>query len=67
MFSRDPIRNYRDAARADAKMRRRFDYGLLARGVHLHPDKPFYTCTAHSDEDIDGVLNAAEDVLKRMK
>ncbi len=67
VFSRDPIRNYRDAARADAKMRQRFDYGLLARGVHLHPDKPFYTCTAHSDEDIDGVLNAAEDVLKRMK
>ena len=67
VFSKDPIRNYRDAARADAKMRQLFDYGLLARGIHLHPDKPFYTCTAHSDRDVEAVLKAAEDVLKRMQ
>jgi glutamate-1-semialdehyde 2,1-aminomutase len=67
VFSKDPVRNYRDAARADAKMRQTFDYGLLARGVHLHPDKPFYTCTAHSETDVDTVLKAADEVLKRMK
>lgn len=67
VFSKDPIRNYRDADRADAKRRQLFDFGLLARGFHLHPDKPFYTCTAHSDADIDAALKAAEDVLKRMK
>ncbi len=67
VFSKEPIRNYRDAARADAKRRQLFDYGLLARGVHLHPDKPFYTCTAHSDQDIDAILRSAEDVLKRMR
>jgi len=67
VFSKDPIRNYRDAVGGDAKRRQLFDYGLLARGVHLHPDKPFYTCTAHSDQDVDAALNAAEDVLKRIR
>jgi glutamate-1-semialdehyde 2,1-aminomutase len=67
VFSREPIQNYRDAARADARARQLFDYGLVARGIHLHPDKPFYTCTAHTEMDIDTTLNAAEEVLKRMK
>ncbi len=58
--------NKLDTARAGAKGRQLFDFGLLARGIHLHPDKPFYTCTAHSDKDIDTTLKAAEDVLKRM-
>jgi len=67
VFAKGPIRDYRDAARADAKRRALFDYGLLARGVHLHPDKPFYTCTAHTEADVDATLRAAEDVLKRMR
>ncbi len=67
VFSKEPIRNYRDAARADARRRQLFDYGLLARGVHLHPDKPFYTCTAHTEKDVDTTLKLAEDVLRRMR
>ncbi len=67
VFAKGPIHDYRDAARADAKRRALFDYGLLARGVHLHPAKPFYTCTAHTEADVDATLRAAEDVLKRMR
>ena len=67
LFAKGPIRSYRDAARADAKKREAFDFGLLARGIHLHPDKPFYTCTEHTKADVDATLEVAEDVLKRMR
>jgi glutamate-1-semialdehyde 2,1-aminomutase len=67
IFAKGPIRNYRDAAKGDAERRHLFDYGLLTRGVHLHPDKPFYTCTAHSETDVDRTLGTAEDVLRRME
>lgn len=67
VFSKDKIDDYRDALRADAKSRQKFDFGLLARGLHFHPDKPFYTCTEHSDEDVDYTLETAEEVLKKMR
>ncbi len=67
VFAKGPLRNYRDAAKADKKLRQLFDYGMLARGIHFHPDKPWYTCTAHTAEDVDRTLSTAEDVLKRMK
>jgi glutamate-1-semialdehyde 2,1-aminomutase len=67
IFAKEVARSYRDCMHFDAKTRMQFDYGLLARGIHFHPDKPFYTCTEHTDEDIDRTLVAAEEVLKRMK
>lgn len=67
VFTKQKINDYRDALRADAKKRQEFDFGLLARGIHFHPDKPFYTCTEHSDEDVDQTLKVAEEVLKKMK
>ncbi len=67
VFTKDKISDYRDAAHCDSKTRQRFDYGMMARGIHYHPDKPLYTCTEHSDSDIDRTLKAAEDVLKKMK
>ncbi len=67
VFTKGKISDYRDAAKCDAKQRQRFDFGLLARGFHFHPDKPFYTCTEHSDADVDKTLMASEEVLKKMK
>ena len=67
VFAKGPMRNYRDAARADKKQRQLFDFGMLARGIHFHPDKPWYTCTAHTAEDVDRTLSAAEDVLNQMR
>ena len=67
LFTKGKISDYRDAIHCDSKMRQRFDYGMLARGIHYHPDKPVYTCTEHTNEDIDYTLKMAEDVLKRMK
>lgn len=63
----ESICDYRHAAQCDEGLRKQFDYGIMARGIHYHPDKPFYTCTEHSDEDIDTTLRVAEEVLKKMK
>ena len=65
-FSDVRARDYRSAARTDATSRRLFDFGLLARGVHLHPEKPFYLCTEHDRGDVERTLAAAEDVIRRM-
>ena len=67
VFTKGKISDYRDAAHCDSKLRQRFDYGMLARGIHYHPDKPLYTCTEHNQRDIDKTLKAAEEVLKKMK
>jgi glutamate-1-semialdehyde 2,1-aminomutase len=67
VFTKGKIVDYRDAAHCDSKLRQRFDYGMLARGIHYHPDKPMYTCTVHSEKDLDETLMAAEEVLKKMK
>ncbi|MGQ9587760.1 MAG: hypothetical protein ACUVT7_05190, partial [Thermoplasmata archaeon] len=67
IFSKGKISDYRDAAACDSNMRQRLDFGMLARGIHFHPDKPFYTCTEHSEKDVDRTLRVAEEVLKKMK
>ncbi len=67
VFAKECVKSYRDCMHLDAKLRMQFDYGLLARGLHFHPDKPFYTCTEHTDEDIDKSLVVAEEVLHEMK
>jgi glutamate-1-semialdehyde 2,1-aminomutase len=67
VFAKKLARSYRDCMHFDAKLRLQFDYGLLARGIHFHPDKPFYTCIQHTDEDAERTLVAGEEVLKKMR
>ena len=67
LFTERPPRNSRESLHADAKERQRFDFGLLARGIHLHPDKPWYTCTEHTDADLNRTLAAAEEVLRKSR
>jgi glutamate-1-semialdehyde 2,1-aminomutase len=67
VFTKNKIVDYRDAAKCDSKTRQRFDFGMMARGIHYHPDKPLYTCTEHGEDDIVRTLAAAEEVLKKMK
>ena len=67
VFTKDRISDYRDAAKCDSKSRQMLDFGMLARGLHFHPDKPFYTCTEHSENDVERTLMVAEEVLKKMK
>lgn len=66
VFGDQKICDYRDALRCDGKKREAFDFGMLARGIHYHPDKPLYTCTEHTEEEVDRTLKTAEEVLKLM-
>ncbi|UCE80357.1 MAG: aspartate aminotransferase family protein [Methanobacteriota archaeon] len=66
IFAKECAQSYRDCMHFDAKLRTQFDYGLLSRGIHFHPDKPFYTCTEHTDEDVAKTLAIAEEVLGKM-
>jgi glutamate-1-semialdehyde 2,1-aminomutase len=67
VFTNGQISDYRDASHCDAKSRQKLDFGMMARGMHFHPDKPYYTCTEHSDKDVERTLNVAEEVLKKMR
>ncbi len=56
-----------DVERLDRKRFRRFFFGMLERGFYL-PPSPFeamFLSLAHGEHDVDELLNAAEDVLRR--
>jgi glutamate-1-semialdehyde 2,1-aminomutase len=64
-FAEHPIRNYRDAARyANHELFRHWWEGMLERGVLFHPGafENLFVSFAHSDEDIDRTLTAADEV-----
>lgn len=63
VFTDLPIRNYRDATRADARRRYLFDVGLLNRGIYVRPGKPFYLSTEHSSEDVERTIEAVDGAL----
>ncbi len=61
-FAKQPIRNYRDAARhASHEMFRLWWEGMLDRGVLFHPGafENLFVSFAHTDDDIDETLEAA--------
>jgi glutamate-1-semialdehyde aminotransferase len=51
----------------DASKNREFSMGMIADGVYLRPLRPGVACFAHTQGDVDQVLNVAEKVLKVMK
>lgn len=64
-FAERPIRNYRDAARyANHELFRRWWEGMLERDVLFHPGafENLFVSFAHSDQDIDRTLAAADQV-----
>ncbi|MGZ4155404.1 MAG: glutamate-1-semialdehyde 2,1-aminomutase, partial [Actinomycetota bacterium] len=60
-FSEGPVRNFEDAKAADHERYGRFFHHLLDRGVYLPPSgyELWSLSTAHDDETIDRVLDAA--------
>ena len=62
-FADRPARNYRDTLLANAAMYSDFALALLDKGVMVLPDGRWYLSTAHSDEDMDATLAAAERTL----
>ena len=62
----EQIRSYRETVNVDHDRFMQFAHEMIKRGVMVHPD-PFehwFLSTAHSEADIDRVLNAAEDSLR---
>jgi glutamate-1-semialdehyde 2,1-aminomutase len=63
------IRNYRDFCQSSKDTFIEFRNRMFPRGIFIRPAHfgEFYISAAHTDEDIDKTLNAAEDVIKEMK
>ncbi len=69
-FSRQPIRNYRDAHRyASHALFRQWWEGMLERGILFHPHafENLFVSFAHTDEDVDVTLEAARGSIAAMK
>jgi glutamate-1-semialdehyde 2,1-aminomutase len=66
-FTDRPIRTRRDALTADPSRARAFSLGLLLGGVYLTPSHPGFTSAAHTEEDVQRVLEVSERVLTQIK
>jgi glutamate-1-semialdehyde 2,1-aminomutase len=62
-FTDRPIRTRRDSLTADQSRQRAFSLGLLADGVYLMPSHPGFTSAAHTENDVQHVLEVSERVL----
>jgi len=58
--------NYRDTASVDHDMFQIFGHEMIKRGVMIHPDafEHWFLSTAHTEEDIEFILNVAEDSIR---
>jgi len=60
-------RNYRDVAKQDMEMMRRFHLACLERGVYLHYVSPHHGySSAHTIADIEETLNVMDDAVKSL-
>jgi len=62
-FMEKPARNYRETMGADKSLYSDFALALLDEGVLVLPDGRWYVSFAHSDEDIEATLRAAQKVI----
>jgi glutamate-1-semialdehyde 2,1-aminomutase len=60
------VRTYREALHADEERFTFFAHGMLNRGVFVHPDhfEHWFLSAAHSEQEIDRILEAAEGSLR---
>lgn len=62
----DTILNYESMLYADRAKAYTFGVEMIRRGFFISPFEKIYLCTAHTDEDIDRMLDAARDVLRNV-
>lgn len=65
-FGIDELRNKRDALREDKTISEMFHLGLRANGIIANAH-PLFLSTAHSEEDVQAILEATGKVLSQMK
>ncbi|GAC1503260.1 MAG: hypothetical protein NVS2B14_15940 [Chamaesiphon sp.] len=65
-FTRGPVHNYEAAKKSDLSKFSRFHRGMLERGIYLAPSQfeAGFTSLAHTEEDIDRTLSAAQEVMQ---
>lgn len=64
-FTDDPVRNYRDSIKGDARLFSRLSTLLLERGI-FKSDSKYYVGMAHTQEDIDFTIEAWRDALQQL-
>jgi glutamate-1-semialdehyde 2,1-aminomutase len=64
-FTREPVRNYQSALRADAAKYGVFFKGMLARGVYPPPSQfeAWFLSAAHTARDVDKTIKAAREAM----
>ena len=65
-FGIDNIKNVRDKMRADKSQATRFAQGLLVNGIYA-PSHPLFLSAAHTQQDVDRMLEVAEKVLREIR
>ncbi|BAY47509.1 glutamate-1-semialdehyde-2,1-aminomutase [Scytonema sp. HK-05] len=67
-FANGPVHNYEDAKKSDTGKFGRFHRGMLERGIYLAPSQfeAGFTSIAHTEEDIERTLKAAQDVMSTL-
>lgn len=67
LFTDEKVVDYRTAFRADREKGRQFALGLFQEGIFLNPmGTKLYISLAHTDEDIQKLLEISEEVLKKI-
>jgi len=66
-FNSHPIRNNRDKIKGDVAKQREFCLGMIVNGVYLPPMHPGAICFAHTEEDVDKIIEVAKKILQEMK
>jgi glutamate-1-semialdehyde 2,1-aminomutase len=65
-FGLDGIKNVRESMKADDAQASEFAQGMFVNGINA-PAHPLYLSAAHTQQDVDKTLEAAETVLREMK
>lgn len=67
-FTAGPVHNYEDAKHSDLDKFSRFHRGMLEHGIYLAPSQfeAGFTSVAHTEEDINKTLAAAEEVMSSL-
>jgi glutamate-1-semialdehyde 2,1-aminomutase len=66
VFTREPIRNYRDTLKGDKAMAARFNQLLRAKGI-MKGESKYYVSLAHTKEDIDWTIGAWTEAIAELK
>lgn len=67
-FTRAPVRNFEDAKTSDLDVFSAYYKGMLRKGIYLAPSQfeALFVSAAHTDEDIEETISAAEEVLRQI-